>query len=97
MRRMSIAAAQLVLLGAGFASFVALTPWLACKPLSELPPERSARLVVPPSARCFTYEHGEVDFHDHGLIAEEPVRFGLHVLGVAGPVLLLLFSARSRS
>jgi hypothetical protein len=90
MKRVSLAVLQLALLSAGMAGFFALTPWLGCRPLDRLP--REGLVPPPPSdARCFTYSHGEVRFHSHGLIAEEPVLFALHVLAFAIPVLALIW------
>jgi hypothetical protein len=90
MKRIVTSLSQLGLVGATGAAFFALTPWLGCRPLAELPIDHSA--AVPPSAMCFTDNHGQIAFHAHGLIAQEPLRFSVHVLAIVVPFALLVWS-----
>jgi hypothetical protein len=92
MRRVVLVSAQLAFIVAGYLGFFGLTPWLGCHPLNQLPAERQSALIVPADARCFTYNHGEVSFHRHGLASEEPARFALHVAAFALPLSLLIWS-----
>jgi hypothetical protein len=64
--------------------FFVTIPWLGNNPLSELPDEYRAQ--VPAWAKSFSNDHGQVVFHDHGTVADEPFQFGLRVV-----LLLLLF------
>jgi hypothetical protein len=79
MKRVVVSAIQLLLVALGFAAFTSLTPWLGCRPLTELPLREASALVVPRNAQCFTNNHGRIAFHTHGLISREPGRFALHV------------------
>src|SRR5262249_34763709 len=100
-------AAALLLIAASFAGFFTLTPWLACRPLSELAqtmrdpviqqenPGLREGMPLPSGMRCFTVEHNRVYFFVHGLIAEEPGRFALHVAAMIVPCVLLLLLLRS--
>jgi hypothetical protein len=92
MKRVLVSILQLILVGGLFASFFALTPWLGCKPLAELPSASAASSTVPADAQCFTDNHGQIAFHAHGLISEEPVRFAIHVAALLALFGLLLLS-----
>jgi len=90
MKRIWISIAQLTLLVAIFASFFSLTVWLDCRPLAELTPEQRGSMPIPQGAACFTDNHGQIAFHAHGLVSQEPVRFAISVAGVLIPWILLL-------
>ena len=92
MRRVALSVIQLLLIGLAFAAFISLTPWLGCRPLSELPSTGSGTSVVPSDAQCFTDNHGQIAFHTHGLIALEPGRFTLHVATLVLVLALLAVS-----
>jgi hypothetical protein len=92
MKRILISITQLALVLAMFAAFFSLTPWLGCRPLDELPSEQRAAKSISPEVVCFTDNHGQIAFHNHGLISQEPERFAFHVVGVIVPFGLLLLS-----
>jgi hypothetical protein len=60
-------------------AFVRIAPWLGCKPLSDLPREHIAVAQIPADARCYTVDHGQIDFSSHGTIAEDTRSFALTV------------------
>lgn len=57
--------------------FFLTAPWLNAQPLSNLSPAYHAQ--VPPWAKSFTTDHGNLVFHDHGTISQEPAQFALRV------------------
>lgn len=85
---------QLLLVATLFLSFFALTPWLGCQPLDNLPSGERERLTIPANAVCFTNNHNHIAFHEHGLIAAEPYRFAAHMLGFLVSGGLLVWSVR---
>jgi hypothetical protein len=88
MRRLLISLMQLALVVGIFLAFFSLTPWLGCRPISELPSGQQLPTPTPPDAVCFTNNHGHIAFHTHGLISQEPLRFAAHVA-----ILIILFGA----
>lgn len=60
-------------------SFFRLAPWIACKPISELPNERIAVAQIPADARCYSINHGQIIFESHGTVAEDTRSFALTV------------------
>jgi len=90
MKRIWISVAQLALVVAIVASFFSLTVWVGCRPLAELNPGQRGSMPIPQDAACFTDNHGQIAFHAHGLISQEPVRFAISVAGVLIPWFLLL-------
>lgn len=97
MKRAVLSAIQLVLLLSAFAAFFALTPWLGCEPIDEMSSEQQANAPVPPAdAVCFTINHGEIAFHRHGLISEEPGRFALHLAAFVLPLSFVIASVLKR-
>jgi hypothetical protein len=62
----------------GAFSFFRLAPWIACKPISELPPERIAAAQIPADARCYSINHGQIVFHSHGTVAEDTRSFAMN-------------------
>jgi hypothetical protein len=88
MRRLLFSLMQLALVGGIFLAFFSLTPWLGCRPISELPSGEQLLTPMPPNAVCFTNNHGHIAFHTHGLISQEPLRFAVHVA-----ILIILFGA----
>jgi hypothetical protein len=60
-------------------AFVRIAPWLDCRPLSDLPGEHIAVARIPAYARCYTVDHGQIDFSSHGTIADDARSFALTV------------------
>jgi hypothetical protein len=80
----------LICVAASF-SFVHLAPWIGCKPISELSKERIAVAEVPADARCYSINHGEIDFHSHGTVAEDTRSFAVNVAAFAIALGLLVW------
>ena len=59
-------------------SFVRLAPWIACKPIAQLPREHIAVTHIPADARCYSFNHGQIVFHSHGTVAEDTRSFALN-------------------
>lgn len=65
-----------------------LTDVAATRP-TDLP---DAHIAAPPNATCFTNEHLQITFHEHGLVSREPIRFLGHVAAFVVSYGLLLWS-----
>ena len=85
-----ISLGQVVVVVVMFLIFFYLAPWLSVKPISELEEKYRNNLEIPIEAKSFSINHGEVVFHSHGTIQQEPVYFGVLVF-LLFSLLLLLF------
>jgi hypothetical protein len=63
-------------------------PWLACKPLSDLPNEEIEVTAIPADAHCYSIDHGRLVFSRREAIAENPAPFAATV-GLSAVLLTL--------
>jgi hypothetical protein len=96
MTRFQRSCLQLVLALAAFATFAGWAPWLGTKPLSELAEIRPQHTEVPAAARGFSINHGEITFHRHGQIKDQPALFALHTFGLVVLIGAMLWLALDR-
>lgn len=73
-------------------------PLIGSKPLSALAPDEHVRSEIPPSAKSFRVDHGEIRFSNLGVPGEEPIRFALLVgVSVVAMVGLVIHSEDSEN
>ncbi len=71
--------------------FFMIAPWLATKPIDDLP----SGVVAPEWAQSFhSRRGGDLSFHEFGTIAEEPLRAGVLFGGLLLIFAYLLLAAR---
>jgi hypothetical protein len=63
-------------------------PWVACKPLSDLPDEEVEVSEIPADAHCYSIDRGELQFSRREAVAENPVPFA--ATGAVAALLLAL-------
>jgi hypothetical protein len=88
-KKIVVSVIQLVLVVLSYLAFFSLTPWLGCQPIAELNSTGYFGVQPPQSTVCFTSNHGQIAFYQHGLISLEPGRFILHLIAFCFPVLTI--------
>jgi len=96
MSRFKRSCMQTILALAAFATFAQWAPWLGAKPLFELAYMELQHRAIPNDAHSFSISHGDVVFHHHGTIADQPIEFMLYTLLLAF-VGLMVWLSKSRS
>lgn len=66
-------------------------PWLACKPLSDLPNEEIEIAEIPADAHCYRIDQGRLVFSNREAIADNPVPFAATVALSALLLMLVLW------
>jgi len=98
MTRLQRSCLQIALAFAALVTFVQWAPWLGAKQLSELAGTGLRHGEVPDDARSFSINHGEIVFHRHGTISDQPILFIVYtsilIISIGSMVLL---SVRSKS
>ena len=79
-RKSLLMVCQVLMAAALLLLFFTTVPWLGTQDLSALP--SSYHGAVPDWARSFTNDHGNVVFHRHGTVKDEPVEFAFRAGGM---------------
>ncbi len=60
---------------------------LGSNPIENLP----ADISVPSGTKSFSNDHGQLSFHEHGTISDEPLVFGMYLIAMLISIALMVY------